>query len=63
MTKDTQISIRLPEHLLEELDDLRRDERDVPGRAEMIRRLIDRAALAQRKKPAAKQQQKEIPMT
>jgi hypothetical protein len=30
-------------HLLERLDDLRRKEEDLPSRAEMLRRLIERA--------------------
>ena len=43
MTKDTQTAIRLlSEHLLK-LDELRRKEKDLPTRAEMMRRLIERA--------------------
>lgn len=44
MTQDTQIAIRMSTQALAALDDLRRIEDDVPSRAEMIRRLIDRAA-------------------
>jgi metal-responsive CopG/Arc/MetJ family transcriptional regulator len=43
MLQDTQIAVRIAESLLLKLDDLRRAERDVPSRAEMIRRLIERA--------------------
>lgn len=46
MTQDTQIAVRIAESLLDKLDDLRREERDVPSRAEMIRRLIERASEA-----------------
>ena len=41
MTHDTQIAVRISERLLEMLDDIRRKERDIPSRAEMIRRLIE----------------------
>ena len=42
-TKDKQTSLRLSEATLSSLDQLRRDEADLPTRAEMIRRLIERA--------------------
>lgn len=47
MTQDEQIAVRISAKLLEMLDELRREERDVPTRAEMIRRLIGRAKEAQ----------------
>ena len=38
---DTEaINLRLPREVIEELDDLRRKEVDVPTRPEMIRRII-----------------------
>lgn len=41
------ITIRCPDELLADLDIIRAKEKDVPSRAEMIRRLIaERAALA-----------------
>jgi len=43
MTQDTQIAVRISQQLLETLDDIRRKEKDVPSRAEMLRRLIERA--------------------
>ena len=43
MIQDTQIAVRISEQLLIDLDDVRRHEKDVPSRAEMIRRLIERA--------------------
>jgi hypothetical protein len=43
MAHDTQIALRISQELLEKLDDLRRCERDIPVRTEMIRRLIERA--------------------
>jgi metal-responsive CopG/Arc/MetJ family transcriptional regulator len=42
-SQDMQIAIRISTDHLEQLDDLRRDEKDLPSRAEMIRRLIERA--------------------
>ena len=44
IAKHAQITIRVTADRLEALDELRRKERDVPTRAEMVRRLIDRAA-------------------
>ncbi len=44
MTQTETIAIRISEPLLELLDEARRKERDIPGRAEMIRRLIERTA-------------------
>lgn len=43
MDYDQQIAVRISKRLLDVLDDVRRAERDVPRRAEMIRRLIARA--------------------
>lgn len=40
---DTQIAVRMGKPTFDILDDVRREERDVPTRAEMIRRLIQRA--------------------
>ena len=42
MAKDKQTSLRLSEESLLDLDQLRRAETDLPTRAEMIRRLIER---------------------
>jgi metal-responsive CopG/Arc/MetJ family transcriptional regulator len=44
MTQTQTLAIRISEPLLELLDEARRKERDIPGRAEMIRRLIERAS-------------------
>ena len=44
MQHDTQIAVRISEERLRQLDELRRREKDLPSRAEMLRRLIDRAA-------------------
>jgi metal-responsive CopG/Arc/MetJ family transcriptional regulator len=41
MRQDTQIAVRISHTLLEMLDDIRREEKDIPGRAEMLRRLIE----------------------
>lgn len=46
MTQDTQIAVRISERLLEQLDEIRRKEKDLPSRAEMIRRLIERGSHA-----------------
>ncbi|WP_414462917.1 hypothetical protein [Hyphomicrobium sp. DY-1] len=43
MAQDTQIAIRISAQALAALDQLRKNEDDLPSRAEMIRRLIDRA--------------------
>jgi metal-responsive CopG/Arc/MetJ family transcriptional regulator len=40
---DTQIAVRLPLDLVAMLDEMRRDEKDIPARTEMMRRLIERA--------------------
>ncbi len=58
MTQDTQIAIRISERLLIDLDDMRRRETDVPTRAEMIRRLIEREAANFEKDHFAKSCQK-----
>lgn len=47
---DESITVRLPGELLTGIDELRRAESDIPTRAGMIRRLIERAAAAQEKK-------------
>ena len=44
MTQDDIIQIRIQSSLLAVLDDLRRAEKDLPSRSEMVRRLIARAA-------------------
>jgi len=54
MTLDKQIPIRLSTQALAALDDLRRAEDDLPTRAEMIRRLIDRAADPRKQKDKRK---------
>lgn len=43
MANDTQIAVRATTEHLKKLDDLRRKEKDLPTRTEMIRRLIERA--------------------
>ncbi len=43
MEQDERVTIRIDKRLLSVLDDLRRKEKDVPTRAEMLRRLIQRA--------------------
>ena len=40
---EEQITVRLLGSHLVALDDMRRKEADIPGRAEMVRRLIERA--------------------
>jgi len=42
MAQDTQIAVRISTELLTQLDELRRKEKDLPSRAEMIRRLIEK---------------------
>jgi hypothetical protein len=42
MELDTQIVIRISRDMLKKLDDIRRRDEDLPGRPEMIRRLIER---------------------
>lgn len=38
---DTEaVTLRLPRDLIERLDDLRRDQKDIPTRPEMIRRIL-----------------------
>lgn len=44
MTQDDILQIRIKASLLALLDDLRRAEKDLPSRSEMVRRLIERAA-------------------
>jgi len=44
MAQDAQIAVRISTALLAALDELRRKEKDLPSRAEMLRRLVDRAA-------------------
>ena len=52
MKEETRITVRLEGALLRKLDDLRRVEIDVPGRSEMMRRLIERAEIAPEKRKA-----------
>lgn len=42
--QDQQIAVRISEELLSALDELRRKEKDLPSRAEMIRRLIEKGS-------------------
>ena len=53
-TKEGKVALRLPLELLKALDDLRRNEQDLPSRGEMVRRLITRAAEAAKGKPRGK---------
>lgn len=50
MEKDAILHMRLQEDLKRSLDDLRRQEPDLPTRSEMVRRLIQRAIEASAKK-------------
>jgi hypothetical protein len=43
MTQDSIMQLRIATSYREMLDDLRRQEPDIPSRSEMIRRLIERA--------------------
>lgn len=43
MTQDTLFQMRIAEHIVGQIDDLRRAEKDIPSRSEMVRRLIERA--------------------
>ncbi len=47
--KEGRFSFRAPPETLEALDELRRAEKDIPTRGEMLRRLVDRAKAAQAK--------------
>jgi hypothetical protein len=38
------LNFRAPDYVVQWLDDLRRIEKDIPNRGEMVRRLIERAA-------------------
>lgn len=40
---DPLFNVRMPEELLAVLDELRRVEKDIPTRSEMMRRLVQRA--------------------
>ena len=51
--KEDKINMRVDGDLLRQLDELRRDEPDVPNRAEFIRRLIRRAYEAKMRGAAA----------
>jgi hypothetical protein len=44
MTQDSTMQLRIATKYRGMLDDLRRQEPDIPSRSEMIRRLIERAA-------------------
>ncbi len=38
---DTEgVMVRIPREMIEQLDDLRRDQKDIPTRPEMIRRIL-----------------------
>ena len=50
MLKDKGFTVRLDVELSKKLNDLRKSEDDMPGRAEMVRRLIDRAKLTENEK-------------
>ena len=43
MTQDAILHMRIAGEIVEVLDDLRRKEKDLPTRSEMVRRLIQRA--------------------
>ena len=45
MEEKIKITFRLESALLQKLDDMRRVEKDVPSRSEMVRRLIERAEI------------------
>jgi metal-responsive CopG/Arc/MetJ family transcriptional regulator len=49
MTQNTLLQMRIADEIIKKLDDLRRDEKDIPTRSEMVRRLIERAAEKKRK--------------
>ena len=51
--KEGRVAVRLSLELLRALDDLRRNEADVPSRGEMVRRLIARAEAAAKAKKKA----------
>lgn len=44
MAQDAILQMRIAGELVEQLDELRRQEPDIPTRSEMVRRLISRAA-------------------
>jgi metal-responsive CopG/Arc/MetJ family transcriptional regulator len=51
MTENPQISVRVETNLLKRLDNWRREQDDLPGRPEAIRRLLEIAiALSTKKK-------------
>ena len=41
--KDSKFQMRVDDSFARKLEDLRKSERDLPTRAEMLRRLVDRA--------------------
>ena len=43
ITQDKQFPMRVDDEFLRMLDDLRRNEADVPPRSQMVKRLVDRA--------------------
>jgi len=43
MTQNTLLQMRIADEIVAQLDDLRRLEKDIPSRSEMVRRLIERA--------------------
>jgi len=50
MTQNTLLQMRIADEIVEKLDDLRRLEKDIPSRSEMVRRLIERAHETGRKR-------------
>jgi hypothetical protein len=53
MTLDTQLNVRFDKDTLKRVDDWRRKQRDLPGRPEAVRRLVDLALPAE--KPASRE--------
>lgn len=53
MTQDRILHMRIADESMRQLDELRRVEPDLPSRSEMVRRLIDRAADANKRKGKA----------
>lgn len=51
MTQDTFLHMRIAKDVKQMLDELRKAEPDLPSQAEMVRRLIERAAAGRKRKP------------
>ena len=49
MAQDTILHMRIAKEVIDTLDDVRRKEKDIPTRSEMVRRLIIRAGEVKRK--------------